>query len=353
MSKLKVAFIGTGRKPEKAGPMGYAMAYQHGEAYLKLADDVEMVAAADIVPENARAFADRFGFSDLYTDYHEMLAQVKPDLVSICTWPHLHARMIIDCAEAGVPAIHSEKPVAYAFGDAKACVAACEKSGTKLTFNHQRRYGKPFAYAKRLLDEGIIGELEKIEIGVGDLFDYGSHNVDMANWFNNEGDAKWVMAGLDYSKEKLIFGTHNENHAIALWEYKNGVFGYAGTGDAGGSVRCHHRMLGTDGMIEIGRNGQACLRVLRAGQEWEEVDVEGESCHGPGFIDRCMADIVDAIKTGRESMMNGRNALRATELIFAAWESVRRRGMVHLPLDIDDNPLLGMVEKGMLKPEKA
>ena len=88
MSKLRVAFIGTGRVPEKAGPMGYAMAYSHADGYLALPDDVEMVAAADIRPENSQAFAERYGFSDTFTDYHEMLQEVKPDLVSICTWPH-------------------------------------------------------------------------------------------------------------------------------------------------------------------------------------------------------------------------------------------------------------------------
>jgi UDP-N-acetylglucosamine 3-dehydrogenase len=352
MSKLKVAFIGTGRKPEKAGPMGYAMAYRHGDAYLTLPDDVEMVAAADIVEENAQAFAEKYGFEDIYTDYNEMLAAVKPDLVSICTWPHLHAQMICDCAAAGVPAIHSEKPVAYAFGDAKRAVAACEASGTKLTFHHQRRYGKPFAMAKQMIDDGVIGDIQKIEIGVGDLFDYGSHNFDMANWFNGERETKWVMCGLDYSTEKLIFGTHNENSAHAIWKYENGVFGTADTGDCEGSVGCHHRIIGSNGMIEI-RNGAPVLRVLAAGKPWAEYDCDGESCHGPNFIERCMADIVDAIKTGRESMMCAKNALRATEQIFACWESVRRRGKVTLPLDIDDNPLLDMVEKGDLKPAKA
>ncbi|MEN6644848.1 MAG: gfo/Idh/MocA family oxidoreductase, partial [Armatimonadia bacterium] len=43
----------------------------------------------------------------------------------------------------------------------------------------------------------------------------------------------------------------------------------------------------------------------------------------------------------------------ATEQIFACWESVRRRGMVQMPLDIEDNPLVDMVEKGDLKPAKG
>lgn len=349
MSKLKVAFIGTGRRTEAPGLMGYAMAYMHADGY-RLLDDVEMVACADIVPENAQAFADKYKFTDTYADYNEMLATVKPDVVSICTWPHLHAQMVLDCAAAGVPAVHCEKPMADTFGDAKAMLAACEKSGTKLTFNHQRRYGKPFSMAKELLDDGAIGELQKIEFGAGDLYDYGSHNFDMANYFNGERDTKWMLCGLDYSEQNLAFGAHNENHAIAVWEYENGVFGMAATGDCGGSVGCHHRMVGTEGIIEIGRENMPVLRVLRAGEDWTTIDTGDEGCHGTEFVYRCIANIVDCLKTGGESQMNARNALRATEQIFACWESVRRRGIVALPLDIQDNPLVAMVEAGDLKP---
>ncbi len=352
MSKTKVAFIGTGKMPVKAGPLGYAMAYRHGEAYEQIGD-VEMVAAADIVEENGRAFADRFGFTDVYEDYHSMLAEVKPDMVSICTWPHLHERMVIDCAEAGVPAVHCEKPVADTYGAAKRMVQAAEAAGMKLTFNHQRRYGKPFYMAKELLDAGAIGQLQKIEIGAGNLYDYGSHNFDMANYFNGERDTKWMLANVNYTTENFVFGAHNENDALALWEYENGVFGLACCGAGSASIGCHHRLIGSDGMIEIGRQDMPVLRVLSAGKDWEAIDTGDENCHGPNFIERCIADVVECLREGRESQMNARNALRATEQIFAAWESARRRGIVIFPLDIEDNPLAAMVESGDLKPAKA
>ena len=352
MGKTRVAFIGTGPMTGEPGPMGYAMAHMHADGY-EMLSDVEMVACADIVPENGEAFAEKYGFSDTYTDYNEMLAAVNPDLVSICTWPHLHAEMVLACAAAEVAAVHCEKPMAHTFGVAKAMVAACEESGTKLTFNHQRRYGKPFYLAKELLDDGAIGELQTIQFGTSDLYDYGSHSWDMCNYFNDERDTKWVLCGLDYSEENLIFGAHNSNHSTVVWEYENGVFGQACGGDAKGAVGCHHRLLGTEGMIEIGREGMGALRVLRAGEAWEEIDTGGDGCHGAEFVYRCLADIVDCLESGRESQMNARNALRATEQIFAVWESVRRRGMVRLPLQIEDNPLEAMVAGGELRPKPA
>jgi UDP-N-acetylglucosamine 3-dehydrogenase len=62
---------------------------------------------------------------------------------------------------------------------------------------------------------------------------------------------------------------------------------------------------------------------------------------------------VNCLRNGQESQMNARNALRATEQIFAAWESARRRGLVRLPLEIDDNPLEAMVAAGELRPTPA
>jgi len=349
---LTVAFIGTGRVREKASGMGYAMAYRHAEAY-QLIEDIEFVAAADIVEENARAFADTFGFASIYLDYHEMLAAEQPEMVSVCTWPHLHEQMVVACAEAGVKAIHCEKPVADTIGGARRMVQACDETGCKLTFNHQRRYGKPFYLAKQLLDDGVIGELNRVEWGAGNLYDYGSHNFDMANFFNDECDAEWAICQIDYRTEDLYFGAHCENQALALFKYTNGAFGMVATGPGSDTLGCHHRIVGTEGAIEIGTEaeGASMLRYWSLNTVgWQEVDVEGESCHGPDFIERCMADVVECYREGRECQMNGHNALNATEQIFACWESARRRARVEIPADIEDNPLVAMIESGDLKP---
>jgi hypothetical protein len=56
--------------------------------------------------------------------------------------------------------------------------------------------------------------------------------------------------------------------------------------------------------------------------------------------------VVDALKTSREPELAGRKALQATELIFATYESSRRRARVDLPLEIEDSSLLSMLEAG-------
>jgi len=353
MDKLKIGFIGTGSKNKRPDGMGYAMAYQHATAY-KALDNCEFVACADISKENGEAFAAHNGVPHVYLTHTEMLAKEKLDIVSICVWPKLHAQMTIDCALAGVRAIHCEKPMADTWGAARLMAQECERRGVQLTFNHQRRFGKPFRMARELLKNGEIGDLLRLEGACGDIYDYGTHYIDMFGFYNDDTPAKWVMGQIDYHTERFVFGATVENQAICYWEYQNGVFGLMATGIGARGIEAHNRLIGTDGMIEVGAPDNVHLRIKRkASAGWEVIDTEGEHLHGPHYIERAIADGVDALETGREPELSARRALNATEIIFACYESSRRRGRIELPLTISDNPLVSMVENGDLKPEPA
>jgi UDP-N-acetylglucosamine 3-dehydrogenase len=359
---LRVGFIGTGRKPDRPGPMGYAMAYQHAAGYKALPEGtVELAACADISRENGEAFKEANGVRALYESHQEMLANERLDIVSVCVWPHLHAPMVIDAAGAGVKAIYCEKPMAYTWGDARRMAQVCQERSVQLTFNHQRRFGKPFTAARQLVDDGEIGTLLRLEASCGDIYDYGTHYVDMLNFYNHETPVEWVMAQIDYRTEKRVFGAHVENQAVVWWRYQNGVHALMATGPGAAGIGVHNRLIGTDGTIEVGVNPTEpdgkpgpVLRVRRKGAAaWEAIDCGREGLHGPGYIERAIADLVEALLTGREPQLSARRALQATEIIFAAYESSRRRARIDLPLTIEDNPLHAMVESGALQPSPA
>jgi predicted dehydrogenase len=154
-----------------------------------------------------------------------------------------------------------------------------------------------------------------------------------------------------------MFGAHCEGQALAQWQARNGVYGFVASGPGGDIIGCHNRIVGEEGVIEIGRKdeGMPALRISRAkgesAGEWETIDCGDEGMHGPDFINRTIADLVESLEEGREPELSARKALNATEIIFAAYESSRKRGRIDLPLTIDDNPLTSMVESGMLKLE--
>src|SRR5438876_1241962 len=85
----------------------------------------ELVAGADVRPENAAKLASEFEIPRTYTDYRELLEKEHPDLVAICTWPGTHAEITAAAAEAGARGILCEKPACLSLEEADAMIAAC------------------------------------------------------------------------------------------------------------------------------------------------------------------------------------------------------------------------------------
>ena len=106
-----------------------------------------------------------------------------------------------------------------------------------------------------------------------------------------------------------------------------------------------NRLIGTEGLIEVGVSEEIPLRILRHdAYGWEIPPLDGHEEEDLTIL--TVLDLIDALKTGREPELEGRKALQATELIFATYESSRRRARINLPLDVDDSALLTMLAEG-------
>jgi UDP-N-acetylglucosamine 3-dehydrogenase len=312
----------------------------HAQGY-SASPDTRIVALADINLDNARAFQAAHGGERIYADYRAMLAQEQLDIVSICTWPHHHAPMVIAAAEADVKAIHCEKPMAPSYADALRMVTSCEANGTQLTFNHQRRFGAPFRTARELLRSGAIGQLQRLEGACDNLFDWGTHWFDMFGFYNDESPASWVIGQVDWRGGATIFGVPVEGQGISHFAYANGVQGLLLTGH-GTERKLGNRLVGSDGVIDV-TLGATSVRIRGKGDpDWRDVLVEHDDGDRLGeVVGRGVLDLIDALKSGREPELSGCRALRATELIFATYESSRRGGRIDLPLGAIESPFAG------------
>ncbi len=334
---LKAAIIGCGRPWKSEGATGAGMSHEHARGYAQV-EGVTLVAGADIIEDNARAFADQYGLSAPYLDYHEMIAVERPDVVSICTWPALHEQMVLDCIAAKVPAIHCEKPISPTWGAAKRMVGAAKEAGIQLTFNHQRRFDPAYMHAKQCLDDGLLGELQLLEMPTANLFDWGTHWFDMMFYYNNQVPAKWVLGQVEPTGGGSVFGVKLEGQAIMHVAFENGVQGISATGREH-NMHVQNRLTGTKGRIEIGATGWDSFRIWVEGQStWQEVKElnlpEGSSAIGRGIQDLC-----NALDQGFEPELSGRKALMATELIFATYESSRQGKRIDLPLSVADSAI--------------
>jgi len=346
MPTFRAAIIGTGRPKQKEGNTGAAICYKHAAGY-KATKDLEIAAVADIRRENAEAFVADFPGPKIYTDYKEMVAKEKPDIVSVCLWPGLHCPVTMDLIGMGVRAIHCEKPIAPTFGESRRMVEAAVKAGVQLTFNHQRRFGSAFKEAKRRLDAGEIGELVRLEGSCTNMFDWGTHWFDMMFFYNNQTPVEWVIGQIDVRTDKGIFGVRLDDQGISNFRFANGVMGLLATGESAKLVGAQNRLIGKKGVIEVGgaeSKGAQAVRVWREGTTgWE---TSAGTIHGEDAFVAAIQDVVDCARTGRRSLLDCRHAIMATELIFATYESSRRRARIDLPLTIEDSPLLSMIASG-------
>jgi predicted dehydrogenase len=152
-------------KPLNVGLIGYGfMGRTHSNAYRKVTHffDIEfeptLKVVCGLVPEEAKAFARRWGYESCCTDWHEVVARKDVDIVDICVPNNVHAEIAIACAKAG-KMIVCEKPLALNAAEARKMVEAVEKAGVAnlVSFNYRRV--PAVTLAKVLIDEGRLGRI--------------------------------------------------------------------------------------------------------------------------------------------------------------------------------------------------
>lgn len=204
MSKLKIGFIGCG---------GIANG-KHFPGMKQQEEFVDMVAFCDLIPERAEKAAKEYGTPDakVYTDYHDLLADKSIDAVHVLTPNIAHCEITVAALEAGKHVL-CEKPMAATEADAKKMLEARDKSGKLLTIGYQYRHFPINQIAKKVIDDGHLGEIyyaeatylrrrgvptwgvftDKSKQGGGPLIDIGTHALDFTLFAMNNYEPEYVV----------------------------------------------------------------------------------------------------------------------------------------------------------------
>ncbi len=209
MKKLRVGVIGT-------GGIGVGA---HLPGYQKLADRVGIVALCDIDEGKLARASKKFGVSQTFTDYNEMLKLKDLDSVSVCTPNYLHNPISIAALRAGKHVL-CEKPLALNAAQAEEMVEEGKKAGTLFMVGVNNRYQEESQKLKKIIQRGDLGEIyagrtgwvrrrgvpfwgdwfmEKAKAGGGPLIDIGVHMLDLSRWLM--GNPKPIsVSGSTYHK---------------------------------------------------------------------------------------------------------------------------------------------------------
>jgi glucose-fructose oxidoreductase len=125
--------------------------------------EVEIVGVSDHVPGRAEAVLEQVGLprSLLVDDYRVLLERTRPDLTILCPSTAGHADWTERVAPFGSHVL-VEKPFASSLADADRMIRALEATGRQLIINWPLRWYPSHVTAKRLIDEGAIGELIQV-----------------------------------------------------------------------------------------------------------------------------------------------------------------------------------------------
>jgi predicted dehydrogenase len=328
---MRIAVIGCGRRT--GGKEGFAIGYGHAKAWLAARPEAQLL-AVDIVEDNLRAFGEHFALPDaqLFASTEALYAACKPDYVSICTWPGLHAPQTIMAAEHGARGILCEKPLALNLGEINAMRAACAQHTTRLAVAHQRRLEGVFQLARQLLRTGAIGENLVLEARVADGWDmlsWTTHWFDMANFLLDATPTR-VLAGVDHSGQRR-YGHAVENSSVVFVEYTNSSQALFVTGpdsfqEAPISIR------GSSGSLLIGANSVEVYN--QAGYQRHTPDLGG-----PQSYTALVLELIAAAEGGAAMTCDVAQCAIASEMAFAAHESARSMRSINLPLTAQYAPL--------------
>ena len=170
------------------------MGASHARAYFKL-EGFELVALVDRNPVKRNILAEEVGNPAQFDDFDSALKTIKPDAVSICTFPETHAEFTIKALEFGAH-VFCEKPLAPNIEDAQAMVDAANKYGKKLVIGYILRVhpswktfieiaqglGKPLVMRMNLNQQSsgkTWHTLRRIMESMSPIVDCGVHYVDV------------------------------------------------------------------------------------------------------------------------------------------------------------------------------
>jgi glucose-fructose oxidoreductase len=217
--------------------------------------DAEIAGLFDPDRAKMQSVAKAFGVSEdrLFTDFDACMAAGPYEMAILCAATADHATFTERLALHDVH-VFVEKPFAASVEDARRMLAAMEGTGKQLIINWPLRWVESHLTAKRLIDEGMIGELrevhfydgnrgplyhlaDKIEVspedverqkpgswwykkssGGGALLDYLGYGATLGTWYMG-GDAPLeVTCTIDD-----VPGIEVDQHAIAVCRYETGL----------------------------------------------------------------------------------------------------------------------------------
>lgn len=309
--------------------------------------NVELAGYFDFNKERAVELAQKFG-GIVYESVEELIADPDIDGVSVCVANDAHAEVSIAALQAGKHVL-CEKPMAITLEQCKNMVQAAKEAGKFLMIGQNQRLTKAHIRAKKLLEQGAIGDVitfrttfghggpetwsidqgnnswffDKKRAAMGSMADLGVHKTDLIQYLLNQKVVETMarLVTLD-KKDSLGNPIGVDDNAICIYTMESGIIGtmtaswtYYGQEDNSTVI------YGTKGIMHIYDDDRYSIKIVT--KEGEEINYildqiqTNDHQTNTGIIDA----FVDSLVNNHEPLISGTDVLTAMRAIFASIES--------------------------------
>jgi len=301
---------------------------------------VEIVGVYDANPDYAEALASRYSAPAL--DLPQLLK--RADIVDVCTPTHTHHQYVIEAARAGKH-IFCEKPLARTLEQGEEMIKEVEKAGVKFMVGQVLRWFPEYRKAKRMIEEGAIGNPISARTtrggafprGIGDwyadfeksggvILDLIIHDFDFLRWCFGEVERVFAHS-LTFRKLEHF------DYTLVILRFRSGVVGHIEGIFAyppGSPFRTSYEIAGEKGMLLFDNQSTVPLRALTKPKEGAVGVAVPESplAENPYFLE--IEHFLTCVEEDREPEVKAEDGFQAIRIALSAIESVKLGKPVYL-----------------------
>jgi len=235
---------------------GYAGKVFHSQL-IKATEGLNLYAVSSRDPGRREEARSRHGVVT-YETLDQMLEDRNVDLVVIATPHSTHKELAVLAMDAGKHVV-VDKIMCLSVSEADEMIEASKRNGVLLTVFQNRRWDGDFLTLRRILEEGLLGDVflvessvagyrrpsgwrEKREFGGGPFCDWGAHLVDQALIIAGS-EPEYVFCDMQYR----VWGTDVENYALCSIKFKNDLLYQIEVGNIVKAPKPRWRVLGEKG----------------------------------------------------------------------------------------------------------
>ena len=219
----------------------------------------------------------------VYASLEDLLADDSIEIVLIATPNDVHHSIAIQALKAGKHVI-CEKPVTLNSRLLTEMLEAADKAGKLLTVHQNRRWDRGYVIMKQILDEGILGDLYRIESrvhgahgipgdwrqdpkqGGGMVYDWGIHLLDQAVMLFPDAKIRSVYATLNH-----VTNEQTDDGFFIDLTYDNGIHYTVEVGTSHFITLPRWLVLGRDGTLMLDKWGLEGKIVGAHGEDDKDV----------------------------------------------------------------------------------